>query len=89
MGIALGVAMTMLAVSQGSIDFYTLDYKRSAADLYVVTEGGNLIPVLPERPARDDRARPEHAGPGAGLARGGGGRRRDELVDGARARGPA
>ena len=46
-GIALGVAMTMLAVSQGSIDFYTLDYKRSGANLYVVTAGGNLIPVLP------------------------------------------
>ena len=56
-GIALGVTMTMLAVSQGSIDFYTLDYKRSAANLYVVTEGGNLIPVLPsDQPGTIDHA---------------------------------
>jgi ABC-type antimicrobial peptide transport system permease subunit len=49
--------MTMLAVSQGSIDFYTLDYKRSAANLYAVTEGGNLIPVLPsDQPGTIDRA---------------------------------
>jgi ABC-type lipoprotein release transport system permease subunit len=57
-GIALGVAMTMLAVSQGSMDFYTLDYKRSGANLYVVTEGGNLIPVLPsDQPGTIEHAR--------------------------------
>ena len=57
-GIALGVAMTMLAVSQGSIDFYTLDYKRSGANLYVVTAGGTLIPVLPsDQPGTIDHAR--------------------------------
>jgi hypothetical protein len=57
-GIALGVAMTMLAVSQASLDLYTLDYKRSAADLYVVTEGGILIPVWPsDQPGTIERAR--------------------------------
>ena len=56
-GIALGLSMTMLAVSQGSMDFYTLDYKRSAANLYVVTAGGNLIPVLPsDQPGTIDHA---------------------------------
>jgi ABC-type lipoprotein release transport system permease subunit len=46
-GIALGVAMTMLAVAQASVDIYTLDYLRSGATGYVITEGGTLIPVLP------------------------------------------
>jgi putative ABC transport system permease protein len=46
-GIALSVAMTMLAVSQASVDLYTLDFQRSGANLYVVTKGGTLIPVLP------------------------------------------
>jgi hypothetical protein len=36
-GAALGVAMTMLAVSQASLDLYSQDCRRSAADLYVVT----------------------------------------------------
>ena len=57
-GIALSVAMTMLAVSQGSLDYYTLDYKRSGANLYVATEGGTIIPVLPsDRPGTIERAR--------------------------------
>ena len=57
-GIALSVAMTMLAVSQGSLDYYTLDYQRSGANLYVATEGGTIIPVLPsDRPGTIERAR--------------------------------
>src|SRR5262245_27550831 len=57
-GMALSVAMTMLAVSQGSLDYYTLDYKRSGATLYVVTAGGAVIPVLPsDQPGTIDRAR--------------------------------
>lgn len=46
-GIALGMGMTMLAVSNGSVDIYTADYRKSGADLYVVTQGGTLIAVLP------------------------------------------
>ena len=46
-GIALGIGMTMLAVSNAVIEIYTADYKRSGADLYVVTRGGTLIPILP------------------------------------------
>lgn len=46
-GIALGVAMTMLAVAQASVDIYTLDYLRSGATGYVITQGGTLMPILP------------------------------------------
>ena len=46
-GIALGLGMTMLAVSKASMDLFTADYKLSGADLYVVTEGGTLIALLP------------------------------------------
>ncbi len=45
-GIALGLGMTMLAVSQASIDVFTGDFRASSADLYVTTEGGKPIPVL-------------------------------------------
>jgi ABC-type lipoprotein release transport system permease subunit len=45
-GIALGLGMTMLAVSQASIDLFTADYKVSSADLYVTTEGGKPVPIL-------------------------------------------
>ena len=45
-GIALGLGMTMLAVSQASIEVFTGDYRASSADLYVTTEGGKPIPIL-------------------------------------------
>ena len=45
-GIALGLGMTMLGVSQASIDLFTADYRMSSADLYVTTEGGKPIPLL-------------------------------------------
>ena len=46
-GIALGLGMTMLAVSQASIDLFTGDYRASSADLYVTTEGGKPACGLP------------------------------------------
>jgi putative ABC transport system permease protein len=46
-GIALGTGMTMLAVSQGSTDLFTVDYRLSGVDLYVVTNGGKLVSFLP------------------------------------------
>jgi len=46
-GIALGVSMTMLAMGRATVDLFTADYLRSAADLYVIQEGGTLIPILP------------------------------------------
>lgn len=46
-GISLGLGMTMLAVSKASIDLFTADYRTSAVNLYVVTEGGKPIPFLP------------------------------------------
>ena len=46
-GIALGVGMAMLAVSNAGVDLFTADFLVSDADLYLVTEGGNPIPILP------------------------------------------
>jgi hypothetical protein len=46
-GIALGITMTMLGVTQASIDLYTKDFRVSGANAYVLREGGTLIPVLP------------------------------------------
>jgi putative ABC transport system permease protein len=46
-GIALGIGMTLLGISGGQHDLLTGDFTRSGANLYVVTEGGTLIPVLP------------------------------------------
>ncbi|MBI4491300.1 MAG: ABC transporter permease [Chloroflexi bacterium] len=46
-GIALGIGMTLLAVARASIDLYTADFRTSGADLYVVAQGGTLIPILP------------------------------------------
>ena len=57
-GIALGLGMTMLAVSQASIDLFTGDYRASSADLYVTTEGGKPVPILAgETPGTIDDAR--------------------------------
>ena len=46
-GIALGLAMTLLAVSNVTLELFTGDYRRSGADLYLVTQGGSLLSVLP------------------------------------------
>jgi putative ABC transport system permease protein len=57
-GIALGIGMTMLAVSRASVELFTADFKRSGADLYVVTRGGTMIALLPgEGPGTIDRGR--------------------------------
>jgi ABC-type lipoprotein release transport system permease subunit len=57
-GIALGLGMTMLGVSQASIDLFTADYRVSSADLYVTTEGGKPIPLLAgETPGTIENAR--------------------------------
>jgi ABC-type lipoprotein release transport system permease subunit len=57
-GIALGIGMTMLAVSKASIDLFTGDYRVSGADLYVFREGGSPIPILPgDSPGTIDYAR--------------------------------
>jgi len=46
-GLALGIGMVMLGVSAASVDAFTADFRRSGSDLYVVTEGGKLIAILP------------------------------------------
>jgi ABC-type lipoprotein release transport system permease subunit len=46
-GLALGIGMTLLGVSQGSTDLFTVDYRTSGVDLYVVTNGGKLVSFLP------------------------------------------
>lgn len=46
-GIALGIGMVMMAVSAASVNLFTSDYRKSGADLYVVTQGGKLIALLP------------------------------------------
>ncbi|MGE3268766.1 MAG: ABC transporter permease [Chloroflexota bacterium] len=57
-GVALGLGMTIMATSQASINLLTGDYTNSGADLYVYTEGGNLLPLLPgESPGKLQHAR--------------------------------
>lgn len=57
-GIALGIGMTMLAVSKASVDLFSADFRDSSAALYVVTEGGTPIPLLAgESPGTVDNAR--------------------------------
>ena len=57
-GIALGMGMTMLAVSQASVDLFTGDFRASSAALYVTTEGGKPVPILAgETPGTIDDAR--------------------------------
>src|SRR5213080_4684147 len=46
-GISLGIVMTILAISKASLEIYTGDFLKSGVDLYVVTQGGTLIPLLP------------------------------------------
>lgn len=46
-GIALGIGMTFLGVSQAQMDLLSLDYQLSDADLYVTQQGGKLLAYLP------------------------------------------
>ena len=46
-GIALSIGMTLLAVISAEMDLFTGDYTRSAIGLYVATQGGTLVAVLP------------------------------------------
>lgn len=45
-GIALGIGTTLLGVSNATLAIFTADFQRSGADLYVLSQGGTLIPVL-------------------------------------------
>jgi hypothetical protein len=57
-GLALGLAMTLMAIGQSTVDMLAGDYRRSSADLYVHTEGGTLLPLLPgESPGKIQHAR--------------------------------
>jgi ABC-type lipoprotein release transport system permease subunit len=57
-GLALGLAMTLMATTRASVDFLAGDYRRSSADLYVHAEGGTLLPILPgEGPGKIEHAR--------------------------------
>jgi putative ABC transport system permease protein len=46
-GIALGIVMTLSGIGKAVLEIYTVDFKKSGADLYVTTQGGKLIPILP------------------------------------------
>ena len=46
-GIALGLGMSLLGTTNATMDLITRDFWLSAADLYVVQEGGTLIPIIP------------------------------------------
>jgi lipoprotein-releasing system permease protein len=46
-GIALSIGMTLLAVISAEMDLFTGDYTRSGIGLYVATQGGKLIVILP------------------------------------------
>ncbi len=46
-GIALGIGMTMLAVSNAQMEIFTGDFRLSGANAYVTQQGGNLVPLLP------------------------------------------
>lgn len=45
-GIALGISMLMLGVSNAELDLFTRDFRLSGANLYVSQQGGNLVPLL-------------------------------------------
>lgn len=57
-GIALGIVMTLAGIGRAILEVYTLDYRLSGADLYVITQGGKLIPYLAsDRPGNVKNAR--------------------------------
>ncbi len=45
--IGLGIGMTMLGIARGNIELLVGQFQRSSANLYIVAEGGKLIPTLP------------------------------------------
>lgn len=47
-GIALSLAMTMMAFGKALIDMFTADFVASGTDLYAITSGGTLIGRLPD-----------------------------------------
>ena len=46
-GIALGISMTLLGVSDATIELLSADFQRSGVELYVTTRGGKIIAYLP------------------------------------------
>jgi len=46
-GIALSIGMTLLAVISAEMDIITGDYTRSGFGLYVATQGGKIVAILP------------------------------------------
>src|SRR5919204_4844712 len=46
-GIALSIGMTLLAVISAEMDIITGDYTRSGIGLYVATQGGKIVSILP------------------------------------------
>ena len=59
-GIALAVVMSMLAMSKANMDHYTADFRKSGADLYVVTDqfpvpAGEDLQADPIPPTYHDR----------------------------------
>src|ERR687886_354753 len=57
-GIALSIGMTLLAVISAEMDIITGDYTRSGIGLYVATQGGKIVAILPcDRPGSIQNAR--------------------------------
>jgi lipoprotein-releasing system permease protein len=57
-GIALSIGMTLLAVISAEMDIITGDYTRSGVGLYVATQGGKIVAILPgDRPGSIQNAR--------------------------------
>jgi putative ABC transport system permease protein len=46
-GIALGMGMTLLGVNSARQEIITGDFKKAGTDVYVVSEGGTMVPILP------------------------------------------
>ncbi len=46
-GISLGIGMLFLGTTKGTIQIYTANFVDTGADLYVVQQGGTLVPILP------------------------------------------
>jgi putative ABC transport system permease protein len=45
--IGLGIGMTMLGIARGNMELLIGQFQRSSANLYIVAQGGKLIPTLP------------------------------------------
>jgi ABC-type antimicrobial peptide transport system permease subunit len=57
-GIALSIGMTLLAVISAEMDIISGDYARSGIGLYVATQGGKIVAILPgDRPGSIPNAR--------------------------------